>query len=1015
MFKLLLECNKIKTTNILKYNHSRSINYLYSYNNNSISINQHRQFKNFYSTDNNDNIDNSDEKNLKNQDENSAKFKKQNKNISSKKKILKRKRVSLINKSSSKKDLTKDDNSNGNNKINNNNMNNNNNKSNNNMNNNNNNNNNSYNSMNNYHSNKKNQPTNNPSSFSNIQQIKTIPKQVVVIPLLERFIYPSQGVSLTFENEYKEMGSPTHIGFFLITDEEKKLLTPEEIQKIKSFSGGIQDISKLNRVGVLAEYNPDKKYLMGSQLIQITGIAPPPEEAKNIELEEEIEEPSISTSTIGTSESVPAIEIAQTEFLTTPVVPPPTKSKYLNVLIEPFVAKAQDESAIRPLFLQLAKNVNILAENSPEIGLRQRLSNIRRTDPDLLSENAAFSCASSSSEYQKFIECNILEEKLKMAIIMSIKKYQVIQFHGSIEKQIEEKAIMQQKRFALMEQMKILKKELGLDQDEKEALKNKFNQRWENIHINDNQIKQVFNEEMTKFSGLESQSSEYNVTRNYLDWITSLPWNVFSSDCLDISKIKKSLDNDHYGLKDVKEMIQTFIAVGKLRGSIGGKIILIVGPPGTGKTSIGKSIAKSLDRQFYRISVGGLSDVHEIKGHRRTYLGAMPGKIIQALKFVKTSNPVILIDEIDKISQSSHHGDPTSTLLEILDPQQNKSFTDYYLDLPYDLSKVLFICTANSLHTIPPPLLDRMDVIRLNGYVQSEQMEIAKHYLIPNIRTETGMTEDQVTVSDDSIKQLCEFYCRESGVRNLKKTIEKIFRKIAHKIATGEETQVNVVLKNLEKYAGPIKYRSNRLFDKAQPGIVMGLGFSSGGGGLLYIESVVERFVQGGGLRTTGSLGDVTKESIYISYSYVKEFLAHLDPSNHFFDHNSIHIHAPDGSTEKDISSAGITIVSSFLSLATNKACKLDLAMVGEITLTGKVIGVTGLTDKIIAAKRESVKTILIPKDNLKQLEEIPNFIKEGLEFYLVSYYKDVYKIAFTEDHDFKPLIFKSTDSIITG
>lgn len=558
----------------------------------------------------------------------------------------------------------------------------------------------------------------------------------------------------------------------------------------------------------------------------------------------------------------------------------------------------------------------------------------------------------------------------------------------------------QQKKYFLTEQMKLIRKELGIDLDEKETIKNKFNSRWKEIAVMDKQILQVFKEEMDKLSSCESNSSEYNTSRNYLDWMTLLPWNVYTNDNFDISKVKEILDRDHYGLKDIKEMIQTFIAVGKLRGSIGGKVILLVGPPGTGKTSVGKSIANALGRQFHRISVGGLSDVSEIKGHRRTYVASMPGKIIQALKTVKTSNPVILIDEIDKISRSSQ-GDPNSALLEVLDPQQNKNFVDYYLDVPYDLSRVLFICTANDADSIPAPLLDRMEVMTLNGYIQSEQMEIAKRYLLPLVRKETGISEEQLQFTPEAIKKLCELYCREAGVRNLKKFIDKIFRKMAYKLSMGMEQSVIITPDNLEQYVGPIKYPSSRLFQKQKPGIVMGLG-----GSLIHIESALDRFTNGPTVTTTGSLGLVMRESIDISYSYVKDFLLKVDASNDYFLKNSIHIHAPDGSTQKDISSAGITIVSSLLSLATGKLVKPDLAMVGEVSLTGKVIGVSGIVEKIVLAKRESIKTIIIPKENKKQLEEIPDFIKEGIEIYLVDYYSDVYSIAFTNDSTIKPLIF---------
>ncbi|EFA84807.1 peptidase S16 [Heterostelium album PN500] len=480
---------------------------------------------------------------------------------------------------------------------------------------------------------------------------------------------------------------------------------------------------------------------------------------------------------------------------------------------------------------------------------------------------------------------------------------------------------------------------------------------------------------------------------------------------------------DHYGLDDIKETIQSFIAVGKLRGSVGGKIILLVGPPGTGKTSIGKSIATALGRQFYRFSVGGISDVAEIKGHRRTFIGAMPGKIIQALKMVKTSNPVILIDgkcnllltwnmlylclEIDKISKG-FQSDPYASLLEVFDAQQNSNFLDHYLDIPYDLSKVLFICTANLTHTIPAPLLDRMDVMKLNGYIQSEQIQITEKYLVPSIRSETGLKDEQVKITTDAIKLLCEFWCRESGVRNLKKAIERIFRRVAYKMVTEELATIEITPQNLEEYAGLPKYRTNKYYQNPQAGITLGLAWSENGGVPLYIESVIDRYQETPGLRTTGSLGEVMKESIDIAYTYVKQFYAQLQPDSKFFDKNAIHIHAPEGAQPKDGPSAGITMITSLLSLALNRPIQPGIAMTGEITLTGKVIAVGGITEKMIAAKREGVKRIILPKDNKKELEEIPEFVKEGFSVYLVEYYRDVFDIAFNENPSVQPLAVTS-------
>ncbi|KAM9965891.1 hypothetical protein ACTFIR_006071 [Dictyostelium discoideum] len=854
-----------------------------------------------------------------------------------------------------------------------------------------------------------------------------IPKQVIVLPITDYVVFYGSYVQFPFsEAEYREMGSPTHLGLFLISDAEREVkmqeaLKSQEASKSKSpskpksnfttFSHGTPDLSKIHKVGMLATVCRSQGYLIlgGGPIIQITGVSNDQDNNNNnnnsnlVEITESKNDTSDSEILSSTTTTTPSTSITP---ITTPVVPQIPTSKYLKVSIEPREYSEQgDTLTVRALRLQLAKCVHGVINRYQDSSFAQHLKQIcmlpiyKGDDSSILNSIGPL-CISSPSEYQKLLECKNFEEKLNMVLLMLVKKCEVFEFNFSIEKQLEEKTMAQQKKYFLTEQMKLIRKELGIDLDEKEAIKNKFNSRWKEVAVMDKQILQVFKEEMDKLSSCESNSSEYNTSRNYLDWMTLLPWNVYTNDNFDISKVKEVLDRDHYGLKDIKEMIQTFIAVGKLRGSIGGKVILLVGPPGTGKTSVGKSIANALGRQFHRISVGGLSDVSEIKGHRRTYVASMPGKIIQALKTVKTSNPVILIDEIDKISRSSQ-GDPNSALLEVLDPQQNKNFVDYYLDVPYDLSRVLFICTANDADSIPAPLLDRMEVMTLNGYIQSEQMEIAKHYLLPLVRKETGITEEQLQFTPEAIKKLCELYCREAGVRNLKKFIDKIFRKMAYKLSMGTEQSVIITPDNLEQYVGPIKYPSSRLFQKQKPGIVMGLG-----GSLIHIESALDRFTNGPTVTTTGSLGLVMRESIDISYSYVKDFLLKLDASNDYFLKNSIHIHAPDGSTQKDISSAGITIVSSLLSLATGKLVKPDLAMVGEVSLTGKVIGVSGIVEKIVLAKRESIKTIIIPKENKKQLEEIPDFIKEGIEIYLVDYYSDVYSIAFTNDSTIKPLIF---------
>jgi len=416
-----------------------------------------------------------------------------------------------------------------------------------------------------------------------------------------------------------------------------------------------------------------------------------------------------------------------------------------------------------------------------------------------------------------------------------------------------------------------------------------------------------------------------------------------------------------------------------------------------GKTSIGKSIARALDRKFFRFSVGGMSDVAEIKGHRRTYIGAMPGKIIQCLKTTASANPVILIDEIDKLGRG-WQGDPASALLEVLDPQQNGSFLDPYLDVAFDLSKVLFICTANVKDTIPPPLLDRMEVITLSGYVTDEKMAIAKKYLVPTVRRESGLKVANSAINDSALRTLIRSYCREAGVRNLQKHIEKIFRKVAYKVVSTNQRSVNVTEKNLEGFVGKPVFNSDRYYDVTPPGIVMGLAWTSMGGATLYVETIQDKLSDKPALRVTGQLGDVMKESTDIAYTYAKCFLGELRSGTKFFETAALHMHIPEGASPKDGPSAGCAMVTSLLSLALNKPVKNDIAMTGELTLTGKVLPIGGVKEKTIAARRSGVFHIILPLENKKDFEELPEYIKKGLQVSYADYYKDIFNIAFDPD-----------------
>lgn len=640
------------------------------------------------------------------------------------------------------------------------------------------------------------------------------------------------------------------------------------------------------------------------------------------------------------------------------------------------------------------------------------LESVDVNNPYHLADLGACLTTADPASLQDVLEQTDIAERLRLTLELLKKDLETTRVSRRIHKQIEENVSKSQRRYFLTEQMKQIKRELGMERDEKETLLTKFKTRLEGKIVPEN-VSSVVNDEMDKMGSLEPSSSEYNVTRNYLDWLTELPWGVYSKDSLDIGRAEIVLDKMHYGLKDVKERILEFIAVSALRGNVQGKILLLSGPPGVGKTSIGKSVAEALNREFYRFSVGGMGDVAEIKGHRRTYVGAMPGKFVQALKNAKAANPVIMIDEIDKMGRG-WTGDPSSALLEALDPEQNSGFVDHYLDLPVDLSKVLFICTANVLDTIPAPLLDRMQSIPLSGYILEEKMAIADKYLVPVAREEAGLEEKDVTISEDALCSLARDYCREAGVRNLKQHIEKIFRKVALKlvkigkstdekektVSESEAKPIDITAENLDKYVGKKVFAKDRLYDKTPPGIATGLAWTSMGGATLYIETLQ---IKGGGattvtLKITGQLGDVMKESAEIALSYTRNYIKQLHPDNQFFEECALHMHVPEGATPKDGPSAGCTMVSSLLSLALNKPIRQHVAMTGEVTLTGQVLPVGGIKEKVIAAKRSGVEHVILPDGNRKDWDELPSHVAKDITPHFASHYDEVFDFCFNEN-----------------
>ncbi|MEN8688018.1 MAG: endopeptidase La [Desulfuromonadales bacterium] len=627
---------------------------------------------------------------------------------------------------------------------------------------------------------------------------------------------------------------------------------------------------------------------------------------------------------------------------------------------------------------------------SEEIKLFLNRSNL--DDPGRLADFAANLTNSDGQQLQDILATFDVRKRIDKVLVLLKKELEVSRLQTKISKQIEEKISAQQREFFLREQLKAIKQELGLEKEGKATEIEKFRERLKKLELNE-EAERAVEDELEKLQLIEPSSPEYNVSRNYLDWLTILPWGLFSKDSYNIGRARRILDRDHYGLKDVKERILEFIAVGRMKGDISGSILCLVGPPGVGKTSVGHSIADALGREFFRFSLGGMRDEAEIKGHRRTYIGAMPGKFIQAMKTVGTANPVIMLDEVDKIG-ASFQGDPASALLEVLDPEQNGSFRDHYLDVPFDLSNVLFIATANQLDTIPRPLLDRMEMIRLSGYILEEKLEIAKRYLIPKALDKHGLVRGQVTIRKAALRQIIDGYAREAGVRNLEKQIRKIMRRAAMHFAENDSLdKLTIGKSDLEDYLEKPVFTADEIFEGV-PGVVTGLAWTSLGGATLQIEATA-MLAKSKGFKQTGQLGNIMIESSEIAYSYVMAHITDFGGEPEFFDQHFIHLHVPAGATPKDGPSAGITMAAALVSMITGKTVKKRLGMTGELTLTGRVLAIGGIKEKTIAARRSGLKILVFPEDNRKDYEELPDYLKEGLEVHFVRTFNDVYQIVF--------------------
>lgn len=656
--------------------------------------------------------------------------------------------------------------------------------------------------------------------------------------------------------------------------------------------------------------------------------------------------------------------------------------------------------------------VKKLSEINPYFNEEMKLAMLNSPSPGSLADLVAFALSLDVPEAQDFLETLVVKKRFAKLLVYLKREKDVADIQKKITDEVNDKVNKYQREYFLREQLKVIRSELGLDEDEKSKDIKKFKELIEECQMPEDAEKAAL-EEVERLESIPDSSPEYNVTRTYLNWMTQLPWNKATDDKADIPGAKKILEKDHYGLEKAKERILEFLAVRQLKPEYDGTILCLAGPPGVGKTSLGHSIANALGRKFYRFSLGGMRDEAEIKGHRRTYVGAMPGKLLQALKRVEVNNPVIMLDEIDKLGKS-FQGDPSSALLEVLDPEQNRTFIDNYLDVPFDLSKVLFVATANYVGEIPEALLDRMELIELSGYTMEEKISIATKWVIPKQLKKHGLTTKDFSLSVATLKVLIHDYAREAGVRRMEQYVAKLCRHAAlEKVTSKKPKKFSPSGKDLEKILGPKRFSSDVAQKPLSPGVVTGLAWTSFGGDILFIETLPLR---GKGYKLTGQMGDVMNESANIAYSYTKKLLQDEidaekkskkkvirkktteekgpEESLDFLENHLVHLHLPAGATPKDGPSAGITMALALYSLSKNKKVRGQVAMTGELSLTGKVLPVGGIKEKVLAAKRAGIKEIILPQENEKDLKEVPERHRKGLKFYPVQHFDEVLKIA---------------------
>jgi ATP-dependent Lon protease len=664
---------------------------------------------------------------------------------------------------------------------------------------------------------------------------------------------------------------------------------------------------------------------------------------------------------------------------------------HLRAKILPIFEEYQKDIEIDAMYINLKNLYKKAVEMAPY--LSSELSQIasQMENPGNLVDLIGSTINIGVAEKQEILEKIDLKERLKKVTILLNREVETLELSSRIQSHVKEGIDKTQREYYLREQLKAIQKELG-ETDDKMSEMDEIRKKILEARMPPD-VQKIAEKELDRLSKMSNMSAEYTVSRTYLDWLTEIPWSQATEDNLNIKDASRILDEDHYDLTKVKKRILEYLAVRKLKSDMKGPILCFVGPPGVGKTSLGKSIARALGRKFMRISLGGIRDEAEIRGHRRTYVGALPGRIIQGVKKAGSNNPVFMLDEVDKIGMD-FRGDPSSALLEVLDPEQNFSFSDHYLEVPFDLSKVMFIATANMLDPVPPALKDRMEVLELPGYTEEEKLMIAKQFLIPKERNEHGLNEDLIEFQDDALKVVIKSHTRESGVRNLEREIATICRAVARDVAEGMTDKKVITADSIHGYLGPIKFFSEVAERVKYSGVATGLAWTPTGGDILFIESTKMRGK--GNLTLTGQLGDVMKESAQAALSYIRGKAGDFGITEDFFEKNDLHVHVPQGAIPKDGPSAGVTMLVSLVSLLTDRHVRNDVAMTGEITLRGLVLPVGGIKEKVLAAKRAGIKAVILPKLNEKDLEEVPESIKENMEFKFIERMDEAVEICLT-------------------